>query len=186
MVDIGEDETDYADRIAANADVLKSAWEGTIEDMKAMAGDREADGWDVFYVAAGHTAPESPDAGDSDRWGLVHVIPDNYADGFEEAFAAGSFPEYDVYRQEMEGTLFVLTELRDPDSKTAIFLAGSLTLFEATGLVTKSRSAGKTYTHVHTLDKTHLGSFEHDEPAKFFPHFEEYDAHFGGREARTE
>lgn len=186
MVDTGEEEIDYADRIAANADVLKGAWEETIADMKARAEELEAEGWDAFYVAAGHTAPEPPDAGDSDRWGLAHVIPDNYVDGFEAAFAAGEFPEYDVYRQEMEGTLFFLTELRDPGSKTAILLAASLTLFEATALVNKSRSADRTYTHVHTLDGTHLGSFEHDQPAKFFPHFEEYEAYFGDGEARTE
>lgn len=186
MVDIGEEDLDYADRIAANADVHKNAWEETIEEMKSMAGELEADGWDAYYVAAGHTAPESPDAGETDRWGLTHVIPDNYADGFEAAFEAGSFPEYDVFRREVEGNLFFLTLLRDPGTETAILVAGSLTLFEAAPLVSKSRAEGKTYSHVQTLDGTHLGSFEHDEPAKFFPHFEEYAAHFGDGEAEAD
>ncbi|WP_255151523.1 DUF7529 family protein [Halorarius halobius] len=178
MVETGDEEVDYAERIAANADVLKNAWEETIEDMKAMAADMEEDGWDAFYVAAGDTAPEHPEAGDPDRWGLVHVIPDNYVDGFEEAFETGEFPEYDVFRQEASGELFGVTLLTDPDSRTAILIAWNLRLHDATPLVNKARSEEAMYSHVQTLDGTVHGSFEHDAPEKFFPRFEEYEAYF--------
>lgn len=179
MVETGDEDVDYAERIAANADVLKNAWEETIEDMKAMAAELEEDGWDAFYVAAGDTAPEYPDAGDTDRWGLVHVIPDNYVDGFTEAFEAGEFPEYDVFRQEASGELFGVTLLSDPDSQTAILVAWNVTLHEATPMVNKARNEGTLFTHVQTLDATVHGSFEHDAPEKFFPHFEEYASYFG-------
>lgn len=175
MVDIGEEDLDYADRIAGDADILKSAWQETIDDMEALAGELEAEGWDVFHVAAGDTATAVPDAGDDDLWGLVHVIPDNFVEGFEEAFAAGDYPEYDVFRQEVEGRVFEVTLYRDPDAGTAILIASQFLLFEARGLVRKSKSEGHTFSHVRTLDGTLLGSFRHDEPAKFFPHYEEFD-----------
>ena len=176
MVDIGDDDQEYVDRIASDVDVKKNAWSGTIDDMKAMAAELEDQGWDAFYVAAGQTAPETPEVGDSDRYGLVHVIPDNYADGFVEAFEAGEYPEYDVFRQEVAGQLFGVTVLRDPPSETAILIAWSLTLSDATQMINKSRSEDTTYTHVQTLDGTHKGSFEHAAPEKFFPNFESYDA----------
>jgi hypothetical protein len=178
MVETGDtDDQEHVERIASNTDVKKNAWSETIDDMKAMAAELEEEGWTAFYVAAGHTAPETPEVGETDRYGLTHVVPDNYAEGFVEAFEAGEYPEYDVFRQEVAGQLFSVTVLRDPDSMTAILIAAALTLGDAAEMIRKSRSEGKTYTHVQTLDKTHLGSFEHDAPEKFFPNFEEYDAY---------
>lgn len=179
MVESGDEDVDYADRIAANADVLKSAWQETLEDMEALAEELEEEGWDVCTVGSGQTAPEIPDAGETDRWGLVHVIPDNFADEFESAFAAGDFPVYDVFRNEMEGQVFFVTLLRDPDSRTAILVAGNYRLFDASGLVRVAKREGRTFTHVQTLDGTVLGTFRHDDPAKFFPHYEEYEARYG-------
>lgn len=175
MVETGDEDGEYVDRITSNVDVKKNAWSETIDEMKAMAADLEAEGWDAFYVAAGHTAPETPEVGDSDRFGLIHVVPDNYADDFVEAFEAGDYPEYDVFRNEVAGTVFSVTVLRDPDSKTAILVASALTLSDATPMITESREQETTYTHVQTLDGTHLGSFEHEAPEKFFPNFDEYD-----------
>ena len=157
MVETGDtDDQEYVERITSNVDVKKDAWSETIDDMKAMAAELEAEGWDVFYVAAGHTAPETPEAGE--------------------------YPEYDVFRQELSGTVFSVTVLRDPDSMTAILIASALTLSDAPEMINKSRSEGKTYTHVQTLDKTHLGSFEHEAPEKFFPNFEQYDAYLESEE----
>lgn len=175
MVETGEDH-EHVDRVASDVDVKKNAWSNTIEEMKAMAAELEEQGWDAFYVAAGHTAPEFSKVGDTDRFGLVHVIPDNYVDVFTEAFEAGGYPEYDVFRQETAGKLFGVTVLRDPASETAILIGWSLMLHEAPQMISESKQEGKTYTHVQTLDKTHLGSFEHEAPEKFFPNFEEYDA----------
>jgi hypothetical protein len=179
MPEIGEDDVDYAERIAADADVLKSAWTETIDDMKALAAEMEEEGWHAYYVAAGHTAPESPDAEPKGRWGLTHVIPNNYVEGFEAAYerAGGEFPEYDVYRQELDGRVFFLTVLLDPDSETAVLLAGQYELFNAAPLVGKAKDEGHVYTYVQTLDGDVKGSFRHEAPEKFFPHYEEFSSY---------
>lgn len=169
MPTAGEDDIDYAERAAAHADVHRDAWKRTLAEMQALAADHRDDGWRVVDIAAGHTAPVNPDSGDTDRFGLVHVIPGNDADEFREAFDRGAFPEYQVYRNEVEGRAFVLTELRDPDSRTAILVAGSFELMHAPGLVRAAEREGEMYTHVQTLDRTYLGSFRHDDWEKFFP-----------------
>ncbi len=172
MPETGDADRDYAERLADDADVLKNAWQRTLEDMEAMAEEREANGWDAVTVAAGHTAPEPPDEGGSDRFGLVYVVPDNEGEEFSAAFREGGFPTYEVYRQEVQGRVFLVTELLDPETEQAIFVAGGFELRHAGPLVSHATEAGEMYTHVQTLDETVLGSFRHDDPEKFFPHSE--------------
>ncbi|WP_135827331.1 DUF7529 family protein [Halorussus halobius] len=168
------DDPDYAEQIAANADAHKNAWQRTLDDMQAMGADLEADGWDVVEVAAGHTAPTNPDAGASDRFGFVHVVPGNEADAISEAVETGAFPKYQVFRKEVGGRVFMVTQLLDPDTSTALLIAGNFEMRHAAGLVKNSFEEGVTYTHLQTLDKTHLGSFRHDDVGKFFPDPEKY------------
>jgi 1,2-phenylacetyl-CoA epoxidase PaaB subunit len=184
MPEIGdEDGPDYAEQIAASAEVHKGAWQRTIDDMRATEEELEADGWDVVAIGAGHTAPTNPDAGETDRWGFVHVVPGNEADEFAEAVEAGAFPEYRVFRNEMQGRIFVLTQLLDPESETAILVAGNFEMRHAPGLVKTALQEDEMYTHVQKLDGTHLGSFRHDDVTKFFPDphkYTGYDVSFDG------
>jgi len=165
----GDDEPDYAEQIAASADVHKNAWQRTLDDMEAMAEELEADGWEVLPIAAGHTAPTNPDAGATDRFGFVHVVPGNKAEPFEQLVETGSFPKYRVFRNEMDGRIFMLTQLIDPDAEATILIAGNFPVRHAPGLVKTALKEDEIYTHVQKLDKTHLGSFRHDDVEKFFP-----------------
>ncbi|MFC6731205.1 MULTISPECIES: hypothetical protein [unclassified Haladaptatus] len=179
MPEHADDEQEYAERLAQDADVLKSGWTATIEEMKAMAAEYEEQGWNAYYVASGHTATEPPSVGPEGRFGIVHVIPGNYADDFVKAFEQGEFPEYDVFRQEADGHVFFVTKLVDEDSKNAIFIAGQYELWNAANTVSHAMEVGHIFTHVQKLDGTMLGSFKHDDPAKFFPHAEDFKEHYG-------
>ncbi|UPV75706.1 hypothetical protein M0R89_06480 [Halorussus limi] len=175
MPETGDGENpDYAEQIAASAEVHKGAWQRTIDDMRAMEAELEDDGWDVVAIGAGHTAPTNPDVGETDRWGFVHVIPDNQAEEFEDAIETGKFPQYRVFRNEVQGRIFMLTQLLDPDSETAILIVGNFEMRHAPGLVKTALEEDEMYTHVQTLDETHLGSFRHDDLEKFFPNPEKY------------
>jgi hypothetical protein len=169
MPEHGADRPDHAERLAQNADVLKSAWERTIDEMKAMAAELEADGWETTYVGAGHTAPESPRAEPEGRFGLTYVIPDNYADEFSAAFQAGGYEEYEVFRNESGGNVFQVTVMYDEETKQAILLAGSYELLHANPLIATAMKTGEMYTHVQLLDGSHLGSFRHENWEAFFP-----------------
>ncbi|WP_458185925.1 DUF7529 family protein [Haladaptatus sp. NG-WS-4] len=175
MPETGDEETEYAERIAANADVEKDAWGRTLDDMEAMAADLESEGWNVIEIAASHTAPENPEAGDTDRFGFVYVIPDNYAEEFSDAFEAGTFPKYQVFRKEVSSRVFMLTQYLDPDTETAILIAGTYEMMHAPPLVKTAMREDEMYSHVQTIDGTVLGSFRHDDYTKFFPNPEKYE-----------
>lgn len=165
---VWDDETDQAEQLAAHAERNKDAWGRTLDDMTAMATARERDGWQTVTIAAGHTGPEPPDTGDTDRFGLVYVVPGNLAEPFREAFAAGQFPLYEVYRGSTETRVFLVTELLDPDTETAIYVAGNYRRQDGRALLRAAIREGKMYTHLQKLDTTHLGSFEHEDYEKFF------------------
>lgn len=175
MPETGDEGGNYAERIAANADAEKDAWGMTLEDMNAMADELESDGWNVVEVAATHTAPENKDAGDTDRFGFVYVIPDNYADDLREAVEAGTFPQYRVFRKEVSSRVFMLTQFLDPDTETAILLAGTYEMMHAPGLVKNAMNEDEMFSYVQTLDGTVHGTFRHDDYTKFFPNPEKYE-----------
>lgn len=158
------DPTDDADE----ADV-PDPWEQTIAEMRELAAEREADGWETVTVQAGHTAPEPPEAGDSDRFGLVYTAPGDVADEFREIYEDRSFDSYTVYRRQIGQTLFLVTEIADTDGRAAVFLAGGVDLAVADELIEAAREAGELRSHVQLLDWTHLGSFRHEDPSDFFP-----------------
>lgn len=163
------DGVDRTERLAAHAAANKRAWRETLDDMAALAADRSADGWEVATVAAGHTEAESREAGGTDRYGLVHVVPGNEAESIAEAHGRGDYPRYDVYRGTTASRLFLVTECLDPGSQTAILVAGNVRRGDLRGLGRTVDRTGRMYTHVRTLDGTHVGSFEHATPEKFFP-----------------
>jgi hypothetical protein len=160
---------DYAERMSQNHHAYKNAWEATIEEMKTMATELEEDGWDAYYVGAGDTAPESPRTEPEGRFGLTYVIPNNYEEGFVEAFHPGGFTEYEVFRNEVAGTVFQVTVLYDEPTNQAILIAGSYDLLHANPLIATAMRQDEMYTHVQLLDRTHLGSFRHEQWEPFFP-----------------
>lgn len=162
------------ERLAANRGREKDAWARTLADMTARAAAYEEDGWEAIAVPAGHTAATHPEVGSDDRFGFVHTVPGNYAAELREAIEAGAFPEYDVFRASTDGRVFLLVELLDPGSETAIFLAASYELRTIGPLLAAADEAGVCYTHLRTLDGTPLGSFEHEAYEKFVPRAESF------------
>lgn len=145
------------------------AWSKTNEERKAIAEERRADGWEVASMPAVHTSPVSKDQGDDDRFGLVHIIPDNYADEFAAAYDRGSFPEYLAYRNEIHNSAFLVTEHMDPDSRTVIVIASHYDLRLAAGMIRSAKREGVLHTYVKTVDGTELGSFTHEEYEPLIP-----------------
>lgn len=147
----------------------KEAWIQTNEDMTALAEQRREQGWNTVAIPAAHTAPMARDVGNDDRFGIVHVIPGNYAEAFSDAFEGREFPRYEAYRNEVENAVFLVTELLDPETSTAVLLAGQYELQNASGMVNAAETEGCLYTHVETLDGTPLGSFRHAEYEPLIP-----------------
>ncbi|WP_121820971.1 DUF7529 family protein [Halostella salina] len=158
------------EELSAGADIHKNAWSQTIDDMQALGSELRDEGWETVITSlAVDTAPEPPEDGPEGRWGLVHVVPDNNAEPIQEAVAAGEFPKFDVFRATAEGRIFLVTQLLDPETKTAVLVAGNFQRRLARGAVRTAMEHDEFYTHLQTLDGTHLGSFRHESYEKFFP-----------------
>lgn len=157
------------EELEASVSVHKDAWSKTLDDMQAMAEELESEGWDTVTVTALDTAPEPPEDGPEDRWGLVHATPDNQAEALADAIEEGEFPTFDVFRAEAEGRIFHVTQLLDPETETAILIAGNFRRHRADGVVRTALEADEMYTHAQDMSGNHLGTFRHDEYEKFFP-----------------
>ena len=160
---------DDAMGISGASQAATEAWERTIEDLRAMGEQRREDGWEVVEVVTVHTSPVGRDHGSDDRFGLVHVVPDNHADAFTDAFERGEFTQFEAYRNEVDGYAFHVIELIDPDAELVVLLAGNYDLHRADGLVQSAVDEGATYTHAKTIDGTHLGSVRHEEYEPLLP-----------------
>ncbi|MFB6243063.1 MAG: hypothetical protein ABEH80_03105 [Halobaculum sp.] len=150
MPEVG-DEIDDAERVAALADRHRDAWQRTLNDAETLAEQREEDGWETLVIPAGDTAPEPPEAGDSDRYGLVHVIPSNFADDFE-ALSDEQFSAYDVYRAESDGRVFVVTELLEARSDDETESDGESTGVETTADESTDAETGDSGSATETAD----------------------------------
>jgi hypothetical protein len=173
MPEVGDD-IDDADRVAALADRHREGWEHTLEDAQSLAETREEEeGWETLVIPAGDTAPEPPEEGQAGRYGLVHVIPGNYADDFEE-MTDREFSSYDVYRAESDGRVFLVTELISPNEEVAIYVVGTYELRQAGDLIETAVDQELMYTHLQRLDGTEVASILHNDPEKFFPHVDRF------------
>lgn len=140
----------------------------TVEEARLLAEKRREDGWDALVVPAVDTAAVPSDA-DTGEWGFVHVVPDNYADQVTAACESGSFPRYDVYRRLIGGTVCFVTELLDPATETALFVAGKYETADAGGLYREATREGTVQTRLKRLNGEVLATFEHEDVEKFFP-----------------
>ena len=172
-----DSDQDDATGIQPTSDAEREAWQLTNEDMEAIAAERREEGYDATTVTAVHTNPVNREHGDADRFGFEYVVPDNHADDVEAAFerADGGFPDFVVYRREVTQSAFMVVELLDPETMTAVVVASHYDRRRAGGLVKASVDAGETYSHLVTLDGTELGSVRHEEFDPFFPSDDDSD-----------
>jgi hypothetical protein len=158
-----------AERMARTSDEARSGWSQTLEDMAAMAEDREAAGYEVLTLQAGNTAPKGPEQGETERWGLFYVIPGEDADTFQDLLERADFEETGVYQQSIGRYTFIVTECIDHEAELDLLIAGSYRRRAAPDLVRSALDREGMYTHVTKLDGTHLGSVEHEDASAFFP-----------------
>ncbi|WP_114576854.1 hypothetical protein [Saliphagus sp. LR7] len=159
-------------RIRERSGAVNEAWERTIEETELIADERREQGWEAVTIPTVHTSPTGEPREAEDQPGLVHVVPDNHAEAFTDAFEAGEFPEFEVYRNEVEGNVFVVTELVDPETKTVVLIRGRYDFSLAEGMISAAMETEAIYTHVKTIDGTLLGSIRHELLTPFVPGLE--------------
>lgn len=150
-------------------DILHAGWEQAVEDMRVMARDREGRGYDALTIVSGNTAPIAPSEDNDNRIGFSHLVDSSDSEAFIERYEGGYFAETGVYQAVDGGHVFLVTEHIDHDHEVVIFIAGTYRVWDAVDLVGAALERGELYTYVRKLDRTVLGSFEHDDVSAFFP-----------------
>ncbi|MCD2199004.1 hypothetical protein LPA44_03705 [Halobacterium sp. KA-4] len=166
-----------AERLSQTSDEAKSGWERAVQDMRAMAADREEKEFSTVTIAAGDTSPVAPEMGDTDEFGLSYIIPGNTVEEFEEAYLGNDFTETGVYQTSSAGHVYIVTECIDVNAEEIVFIAGVYQKRHAAPLVRAATERGTMFTRVKTLDHTEVGVFEHDDVAAFFPNPDEFYAY---------
>ncbi|MUV89066.1 hypothetical protein GJ629_03425 [Halapricum sp. CBA1109] len=165
-----DDTPQYVDRVIDDTGRQTDAWSRTLDDMEAIAERRREDGWDAVTLTTAQTAPLSRDDGDDpERFGLVTVLPDNYAEEFTEVYEENALDQYQAYSNVVEGFMYLLLEVLDSDSKTTLLLAMRYDLVLADAMATSAYDEGTLFTHVKTIDGTELGTFQHDDFEALLP-----------------
>ena len=144
-------------------------WTRLLDEMEAIASSIEDDGWETLAVPAGDATAVSAEGGYTDTHGFTYVIPGDAAETFTDWFEPDGFERTEVYRATSGSSVFVLTVLREQASERAVLIAG---VFDRAGLTEvgrAAREAGAMYSHLFSVDGTHLGSVRHDDPEPFFP-----------------
>lgn len=140
-----------------------TAWEQTLEETDMLAEDRREDGWDAAVVMVPHTDTVSRDMKDHDRFGLMHVVPNNYADTFVEAYDEEAYTEYLVYGDAIDGVMYVAIELIDPDAKRSIFVPCTYDMTMSEGMTKSALDEGALYSYFKTISGEILGRFRYEE-----------------------
>lgn len=177
MVRRSEDTQDDVAHDDLASDVLHVGWEQAVEDMRAMAADRETKGYETLAIASGNTAPIAPTQGDDDRFGFSHLVDRSDGEAFRELYTGRDFTDTGVYQAVDGGHVFMVTEHIDYDNEIVIYIAGTYRVMDAADLVRAATSRGKLHTYVRKLDETILGVFEHDDVSAFFPNPDLYYSH---------
>lgn len=146
-----------------------TAWGRTLDAATEMERELRADGWEVATVRAGHVAPEPPESGDTDRFGLVYLAPGDAGDSLEAAVDRGEFERYRTFGRRVGSDRYLLTRLTDPDRGLAALLVGAVDLTRVGPLAAAARERGEIHSHVQLLDGTRVASFAHDDPDAFLP-----------------
>lgn len=156
---------------APNGSLHPEAWEHTVSDMAALADARaEEEGWDVVTLEPEYTLPLGEDNDRYDVFGLLHHVEDEDAlDSFEDVFSRSTFPRYEVYRTEVEESVFFVTELFDAAAETAVLIAGRYEFDAVEPLVRAADDADELFTHIELPEQELAGAVQHDGYEKFVP-----------------
>ncbi len=176
MVRRTEDGPTQGGGVDQDSEAVRTSWEATLQDMQAMAADREEKGYETLALPSHNTAPVAPADGDDERWGLSHLLDSDDAEAFSEFVEGRDFTDTGVYQFEDAGNVMLVTEHIDYDNEQVLFIAGAFRMIDASAMVRAAMDRGKLHTYVRTLDQTIIHTFDHDDPTAFFPDPDAYYA----------
>jgi len=144
-------------------------WERTLSEMDALAEELRAEGWTVRAVPAGATGVETRADGDTDRFGVVLVVPGDEAEAIAAAHEEGTFPRCEVYARTAGGQRYAVVRFDDPDTDTCLLFAAAVAVEDLRRLLPAIREDGVVFLRARSLDESHSVTFEIGAPELLVP-----------------
>ncbi|QLG60773.1 DUF7529 family protein [Halorarum salinum] len=150
---------------------VQDLWEDVIEDMEATAAEYREAGWEALELHPGDVTalPTASAATESDRLGLDVLLPGDEFRELEELMEGTSFDEYDAYRAEEGGVVFLVVAMKAPEAGLVVVLPLYYAVREAEEMLDRVAARGEMRTFLRPLDDSRRVVFSQDEPDNLLP-----------------
>ncbi|WP_129112602.1 DUF7529 family protein [Halegenticoccus tardaugens] len=173
-------------------DGVLGVWEGVVEETEATAAALREEGWEAVELHPGDVTPlPSPLGGDADvvngasgdaagsrstesadstvEFGLDALVPGSEFEAVAALVEGTSFDEYEAYRAQEGGVVFLAVVMKAASAKRAVVLPLYYAVADARGMLDRAREAGRMRTVVRPLSDDRRVVFTQDDPEPLFP-----------------
>ena len=155
---------------------VEEFWEEVMADMEATAAEYREAGWTVVELHPGDVTalPTASADVESDRTGFDVLVPGDEFAELEGTVADAAFDEYDAYRAEEGGVVFLVVAVKAEGRGSAVVYPLYYALSEAATMLRRAAEAGEMRTYVRPLEDDRRVVFTHRDPTNLLP--PEFDA----------
>ena len=142
----------------------KEGWQAVIEDTAATAEAYRERGWETLELHPG----DSVVVDSEHRTGLDVLLPGPEYEKLESLAGECSFTEYEAFKAESKGMMYVLVVEKDPERETAVFVPAYYDPASAHEKLDSVTESGELRLFCRRLNDDYV-EFTHDDPALFLP-----------------
>lgn len=155
-------------------DGVMEFWEDVMADMEATAAEYREAGWETYELHPGDVAPlpagQTPEGGFADeRVGLDVLVPGNEFEAIEELVETAEFDEYEAYRAEQGGVVFLVVAMQAEADGVAVVFPLYYRIDEAREMLSRVVERGEMRTYVRPLSDEKRVVFSQQEPQSLLP-----------------
>lgn len=150
---------------------VEGFWDDVMADMEATAAEYRDAGWDVLELHPGDVTPlptASADA-EADRVGLDVLLPGDEFTAVEGRVGGATFDEYDAYRAEEGGVVFLVLAMKAAEAGEAVVFPLYYARSEAETMLRRVAERGEMRTFLRPLDDARRVVFSQREPGSLLP-----------------
>lgn len=145
-------------------------WEGVVEDMEATAAEYREEGWETLELHPGDvTALPAVEERVDGRFGLDVLVPGDEYEALSELVAGATFDEYDVFRAQENGVVFLVVATKSTATNQVVLLPAYYGIEDGQLMLKRARDEGEMQTHVRPLSGDDRVTLKQAEPETLFP-----------------
>lgn len=159
------------DHHASHHPGVQAFWNDFLDDARATADEYRENDWEVQFVHPGAVTPLPAGSGDvrDERVGLDVLSPGDEFRAVEEMADAAAFSEFDAYRAERDGVVFLVVVMKAPETGQAVVLPVYYVVSEAGETIRLVRERDEMRLYVRPLSDERRVVFTQEDPELLLP-----------------